>query len=67
MGLGEEFDEQGEHLIAVLTGESEGELGAEQAVVEIEIVAAALELVGQVALATGGFRQSCLQIGLSVG
>jgi hypothetical protein len=28
LGLGEEFDEKREHLVAVLAGEAEGELGA---------------------------------------
>ena len=39
--LSQEFDQQRKHLVAVLAGKAEGKLGGEEAVVEIEIVAAA--------------------------
>jgi hypothetical protein len=39
--LDELFDEQREHLVAVLAGEAEGDLGAEQAVVEVDVETAA--------------------------
>ena len=57
LGLDERFDDQGEHLVAVLASQAEGELGTEQALVEIDVMAAALEFVGEVTLAVRGFRQ----------
>ena len=57
LGLGEQFDEQREHLVAVLAGQAEGELGGEQAVVEIDVVASALQFVGEVAFAACGLGQ----------
>ena len=57
VGLGEEIDEQGEYFVAVLAGEAEGELGGEQAVVEIDVMAAALDFVGEIAFAAGGLGE----------
>ena len=39
MGLDQQFDEQGEYLVAVLADEAEGELGGEQSVVAVDVVA----------------------------
>ena len=54
---GQQFHDLGEDLGAVLAREAEGELGHEQAVLHAEVVAAAADLEGEVALAFGEFRQ----------
>jgi len=48
----------GEDFVAVFAGEAEGELGGEQAVVDADVMAAAVEFVGEVALAGGELRES---------
>ena len=54
---GQQLHDLGEDLGAVLAREAEGELGHEQAVLHGEVVAAAADLEGEVALAFGEFRQ----------
>ncbi len=47
-----------EDFVAVFAGEGEGQLGGEEAVVEADVMAAAVEFVGEVALADGELRES---------
>lgn len=63
LGLCELLDKQGEDFVAVLAGKGQGELGGEQTVMEVEIVAAPLDLVGEVAFASRVFRESGGKVG----
>lgn len=55
--LGEEFEEEGEDLIAIASVEGEGDLGVQEAVMDAEIVAAAAGFEGEVAFVAGEFGE----------
>ncbi len=55
--MGEEFDELGEDFVAVAAGEGEGGLGHEQAVLHVEIVAAAFDFEGEIPFVDGEVGQ----------
>ncbi len=58
MRLGQKLDDVREDLVTVLACKSEGELCGQQPIMEADVVASPLKLVGKVALTPGHFRES---------
>ena len=63
--MGEQLDNLGEHLIAVLADESKGKLGVEQAVALADVMPRALEFMGEVTFAEEQLRQGTRQTGVA--
>ena len=59
---GEQFDQAGENLVAILSIEREGQLRGEQAVLRADVVPASLQLAGEIAFAAGELRQRVAQM-----